>query len=71
MRKSLTARWNHVRSTFALSDLLLDITGKVLVALGLGVWLAPILQPYVWLLIIAGVVVSLTVKAKYWKQFWS
>jgi len=53
-----------------LRDLLLDVSGKVLVGLGLGAWLARYLRSSAWILVIVGVGLSATVKAKYWKRFW-
>lgn len=52
-------------------DLCVDLSGKGLVALGVGALLAAWLEPYAWILIVVGVVLSATVKAKYWKRFWS
>ena len=71
MSRSLSDRWNRVRGEFALRDLALDVTGKVLVGLGIGAFLAASLAPHAWLLIIVGLGCSVIVKAKYWKRFWS
>ena len=51
-------------------DLLLDVSGKIMLALGIGALLARYLQPYAWLLLVVGIALSTTVKAKYWKRFW-
>lgn len=64
-------RYNRVIRELTLKDLLVDITGKVLVGLGLGALFAHYLRPYTWWLIIVGLVLSVSVKAKYWKRFWS
>ena len=71
MAPSLTERWNRVRTEFALRDLILDVVGKVLVGLGIGAWLAAALAPYAWMFVVVGLSCSLSVKAKYWKRFWS
>jgi len=67
----LSNRWSRVRSELTLQDLLLDVGGKTLVALGLGALFASVLQPYAWALIGGGLVCSTIVKAKYWKRFWA
>ena len=64
-------RWNRIKAKVTLTDLALDVSGKILVALGAGALLATSFQPYAWGLIIVGIVLSATVKAKYWKSFWS
>ena len=71
MSLSLTERWNRIRTEFALRDLVLDVVGKVLVGLGIGVLLAAALAPYAWILVVVGLGCSVFVKAKYWKRFWS
>ena len=71
MRRSWSARWDRIKAKVTLGDLLVDITGKIVMALGLGVLLAPWLAPYAPVLILAGLVLSALVKAKYWKQFWA
>jgi len=70
MGRSWSERWNRVRTELMLRDLLLDVSGKVLVGLGLGAWLARYLRSSAWILVIVGVGLSATVKAKYWKRFW-
>ncbi len=67
----LGRRWNRIKASLTLADLLLDVTGKALVALGLGALLASWVKPYAVGLIVVGLAVSVTVKAKYWKQFWA
>ena len=69
--RSWSQRWNRIRSEFTLKDLLLDVSGKALVALGLGAHFAQYLARYACGLIIVGLVLSITVKAKYWKRFWA
>ena len=71
MAPSLTERWNRIRTEFALRDLIVDVVGKVLVGLGIGVLLAASLAPYAWVFIVGGLSCSVIVKAKYWKRFWS
>ena len=71
MAPSLTERWNRIRTEFALRDLILDVIGKMLVGLGIGVLLAASLAPYAWVLVVVGLSCSVLVKAKYWKRFWS
>jgi len=71
MGRSLADRWNRIRGTFTLQDLTLDVTGKILVGLGLGALLAEPLRPYTWGLIGIGLGCSAIVKAKYWKKFWA
>ena len=68
---SWSDRWNRIRSEFTLQDLCVDASGKALVGLGLGAWLAPWLQRYAWLLMVMGIALSAMVKAKYWKRFWT
>ena len=67
----LEDRWKRLRTQVTLQDLMLDVGGKTLAALGLGALLAPCLGRVAWLLIGLGVSLSLIVKAKYWKRFWS
>ena len=68
---SLSRRWHRIRNELTLRDLLLDVTGKMLMGLGLGVLFAASLKPYAWCLIGTGLLASLLVKAKYWKKFWA
>jgi Na+/phosphate symporter len=70
MARTLSQRWNRLRTTLTLQDLAVDVSGKILVGVGVGTLLAWALQPYAWILIIIGLVLSATIKAKYWKQFW-
>ena len=70
MGRSWSARWDRLKSSVSLKDLMLDILGKVLTAIGLGALLAPYLAGCAWILIGIGVALSLSVKAKYWNQFW-
>ena len=69
--RTLSDRWNRIRTELTLRDLALDVSGKALVALGFGALLAQYLEPYAAGLILAGLVLSATVKAKYWKRFWA
>jgi hypothetical protein len=71
MARTLRARWDHVKQQLTLGDLLLDVAGKVLAALGAGSLFAQSLVPAAWWLIGAGVGMSLVVKAKHWKRFWA
>ena len=50
---------------------MLDVSGKMLLGFGLGVWLADAMRPYAWLFMVGGVALSTLVKAKYWKRFWT
>ncbi len=71
MKRTLADRWNRIRSELTMADLGLDILGKMLVGLGLGTLLADRMRPYAMVVIALGVALSLIVKAKYWKRFWS
>ena len=55
----------------ALWDLLLDVIGKFLVGIGIGVLLAEMLLPFAWSFILVGALLSFLVKRKYWKRFWA
>ena len=68
---SLSERWHRVRKDFTLRDLLIDTSGKFLLGLGMGALLATRLVQYGWVLAVAGLALSFTVKAKHWKQFWA
>ena len=68
--RSWAERWNRIKTKLTLTDLLLDMSGKMLLTLGLGACLASYLAPYAWGLIIVGFGLSVAVKLKYWKQFW-
>ena len=68
--RSLSDRWNRLRTELTLNDLLVDVSGKFLLGLGLGALFVRYLQPYAWVLIGVGLGLSVTVKAKYWKRFW-
>ena len=50
---------------------MLDVSGKMLLGFGLGVWLADAMRPYAWLFMVGGVALSALVKAKHWKRFWT
>ena len=63
-------RWNRIRTELTFTDVLLDVSGKVLVALGLGTLFAKWLERYALSLIVVGLILSGLVKAKYWKRFW-
>ena len=67
---NLSARWERIKTSLALGDLMLDVIGKFLVGLGFGALLAQWLASSAWLLIALGVGVSAVIKAKYWKLFW-
>ena len=68
---TLGERSHRVIRELTVRDLLVDITGKVLVGLGLGALFAHALRPYMWALIVVGLALSVSVKAKYWKRFWA
>ncbi len=73
MMTTLTERWNRVRTQLSLGDLALDVSGKMLAAFGLGLLAAAGGCPASsggWLMLV-GVLMSATVKAKYWKSFWA
>ena len=67
----LSALWERIKPGVTLADLLADVTGKCLVALGLGALLAPHLLSWAWGLIGVGMVLSLTVKLKYCRRLCS
>ena len=69
--RSWSARWNRIKTDVTLQDLGQDVLGKVLVALGLGALFAQALLAYAGVLIAVGLLLSVVVKAKYWKRFWS
>jgi len=71
MARSCSQRWDRIKNVVAFQDLLFDVTGKVLVGLGMGALLAQYLQPYAWGLIVVGLALSVMAKAKYWKRFWA
>ncbi len=71
MAVSWSDRWHRVRKDFTLRDLLLDASGKFLLGIGVGALLATRVARYAWALVIAGLALSFTVKAKYWKRFWA
>ena len=70
MCRRLEERWNRLRTQVSLRDLTLDVSGKLLAAAAAGALLAPWLRPCAWWMIGAGLLVSIVVKAKYWKRFW-
>ena len=70
---SLSERWNRIRAHVTLSDLAMDAGGKMLAAFGLGLLAAAGGCPARtggWMILL-GVLMSLTVKAKHWKRFWA
>ena len=71
MAHSWSSRWNRLRGELTFQDLLLDVSGKVLLALAVGALLARWLEPYAKILIVVGLALSVSVKAKYWKRFWA
>lgn len=66
----LAERWNRIRTELTFADLLIDVGGKALLALGVGALLAEYLAPIAGALVVVGLLFSVTVKAKYWKRFW-
>jgi hypothetical protein len=50
---------------------MVDVVGKILVALGVGALLSPWLLSWALSFIIVGLAFTVAVKAKYWKKFWS
>ena len=70
MARSWSRRWEDVKTVLTMRDLVLDVTGKTLVALGCGALWASMIGPYIWCLIGSGVILSAVVKVKYWKRFW-
>ena len=54
-----------------MTDLMLDVSGKVLAAVGFGAIFARHLASCAWGLIGFGLILSATIKAKYWKRFWA
>ena len=71
MTQTWSARWDRIKANVTLRDLLVDVTGKLLVALGVGALLASWLAPYAAILILGGLALSALVKAKHWKRFWA
>ena len=70
---TLTQRWNRIRTQLTISDLLVDVGGKMLAAFGLGLLAAAGGCPSRsagWMILL-GVLMVATVKAKYWKRFWA
>ncbi len=79
MARCLSERWNDIKGEFTLCDLMMDGIGKLLAGLGLGIYvgaclasrlgyLTPVLGVF---LIGVGLPLSVAVKAKHWKRFWS
>jgi len=69
---SLAERWNRIRGEVTWNDLVVDVNGKILVGLGLGMLVAAAGCPPSaagWT-ILFGILLSATAKAKYWKRFW-
>jgi len=71
MARPWSDRWNRLKQDVTWTDLAADVIGKILMGLGAGALLAAYVQPYGWCLIGTGLIVSLVVKAKYWKRFWA
>jgi hypothetical protein len=71
MSKSLADRWDNIRNKIELTDITLDGIGKFLLGMGLGGFLAPWKSSYCVVLVAAGFILTIGVKAKYWKSFWS
>lgn len=65
--RSMSEVWNRVRGHMTLADLMLDVTGKMLMALGVGALFADVVRPRAWYLIVGGLLLSFAVKAKYAK----
>ena len=71
MTKTLTQRFEQAKAHLTMGDLALDVLGKFLVGVGVGVLCAGPLAGWGWPLIIAGVLPPLFIKAKHWRHFWS
>ena len=71
MARSWSQRWQRVRGELTMTDLMLDVSGKVLAAVGFGAIFARHLASCAWGLIGFGLILSATIKAKYWKRFWA
>ena len=71
MAPSWSERWQRVKADLTLNDLLLDIAGKMLVGVGIGALYADAIRPSLWCFIGSGIILSLLIKAKYSKRFWS
>ena len=71
MGRSWSQRWNRIKADVTVTDLCVDVSGKILLALGLGAIFARSLAPYASGLIIVGLLLSAAAKAKYWKRFWA
>ena len=70
MSRSLTERWNRLRTELTLKDLSLDLIGKIVAALGIGALWHQYLHEAAWAMIGIGISLSLAVKRKYWNRFW-
>jgi hypothetical protein len=66
----LSQRWDRVKTELTLNDLVLDASGKILIALGFGALLAERLASYIWCLVGTGLILVLWVKMRHWKKFW-
>ena len=71
MAPSWSERWQRVKADLTLKDVLLDAAGKILIGVGVGALYADAIRPYIWCFIGSGIILSVLVKAKYVKQFWS
>jgi mannose/fructose/N-acetylgalactosamine-specific phosphotransferase system component IIC len=68
MMGGIEEKWNRMRGQLTLRDLALDVTGKMLMALGFGALFAEVIGPRAWYFIIGGIALSVFVKFKYLKQ---
>ena len=71
MAPSPSERWNRIRGEVELRDLLLDMGGKFLIGLGIGMMFEDSFAPYAWTFVVIGLGLSGVAKAKYWKRFWA
>ena len=71
MAASWSERWQRVKAELTFKDVLWDIAGKMLIGVGIGAVYADTIRPYVSCFIGSGIILSLLVKAKYVKRFWS
>jgi hypothetical protein len=79
--KTLAQRWRQVRSELSLPDLLMDVTGKILVAFSVGLLLGltgsghpaalQTLPSAAAFCMVIGVILIAIVKKRYWRRFWA
>ncbi len=72
MGRSLAERWERAKPSYTLGLMIADAVGKVLVGLGIGIVIGPLVHERIGMACLgAGVAMVLSVKATIWKPFWS